>query len=68
MQNRNQHEKNSIRSHYNREHYFSGKRIGNRRSGDQRFISRNAMGIMTICALVIVIFMPEIVGLLESVK
>ena len=40
----------------------------NRRSGDQRFISRNAMGIMTICALVIVIFMPEIVGLLESLK
>jgi hypothetical protein len=40
----------------------------NRKSGDQRFISRNAMGIMTICALVIVFFMPEIVGLLESVK
>jgi hypothetical protein len=40
----------------------------NRRSGDQRFISRNFMGIMTICALVIVIFMPEIVGLLESLK
>jgi hypothetical protein len=39
-----------------------------RRKSDHKYVSNYIMEIMTICALVIVIFMPEIVGLLESVK
>jgi preprotein translocase subunit SecY len=41
-----------------------------RRKSDHKYVSKYIMEIMTICALVIVIviFMPEIVGLLESVK
>jgi hypothetical protein len=39
-----------------------------RRKSDHKYASKYIMEIMTICALVIVIFIPEIVGLLESVK
>jgi hypothetical protein len=39
-----------------------------RRKSDHKYVSKYIMEIMTICALVIIIFMPEIVGLLESVK
>jgi hypothetical protein len=47
--------------------------MNNRRKGYQdrmiiNFTKRNIMEIMTICALVIMIYMPELVGLLESVK
>jgi hypothetical protein len=39
-----------------------------RRKSDHKYASKYIMEIMTICALVIVIFMPEIVGLLEQMK
>jgi hypothetical protein len=37
-----------------------------RRKGWQESASRSLMEIITICALVAVIYMPEIVGLLEG--
>jgi hypothetical protein len=39
-----------------------------RRKSDTSFIGRNFMGIITIVALIIMVFMSEIVGMLESVK
>ena len=43
-------------------------KLKERRKGYKSMLSGNFMEIMTICALVVVIFIPEIVGLLESVK
>ena len=39
-----------------------------RRKGYQKFANRYVMEIMTVFALVIVFFMPEILGLLEQMK
>jgi hypothetical protein len=39
-----------------------------RRKSDHKYVNKYIMEIMTICALVIVIFMPEIVGFLEQIK
>tara|TARA_R110000851_G_scaffold113943_5_gene238800 strand:- start:719 stop:847 length:129 start_codon:yes stop_codon:yes gene_type:complete len=39
-----------------------------RRKGYQKFANRYVMEIMIVFALVIVFFLPEIIGLLEQMK